>query len=226
MNAKTLFLLAALIGVAFLPASFAQIGIKAGVNLANMAQDESIENYSDYEKKSVVGFQAGLTLDLGLSDLFTIQPEVLYIQKGGKSTFTANDNNKLESRYYYNYVEVPVLAKLKFYGADGGSGFYFLAGPYVSLALSGKVKTDLTVLGQTTSTEDDFVFNNDDARARAKRLDYGVSFGGGIKINRLFLDLRYSYGLNNVLDNDADNNNDDKPFLRHRGIGLTAGVEF
>lgn len=226
MNAKTLFLLAAFIGVAFLPASFAQIGIKAGINLANIAQDESIDNYSDYEKKSVVGFQGGLTFDLGISDLFTIQPEVLYIQKGGKSTFTANDNNKLESRYYYNYVEVPVLAKLKFYGDDGGSGFYFLAGPYVALALGGKVKTDLTVLGQTTSAEDDFVFNNDDAGERAKRLDYGVSFGGGIKINRLFLDLRYSYGLNNVLDNDADNTNDDKPFLRHRGIGLTAGVEF
>ncbi len=226
MNTKTLFLFAAFVCVAFLPASFAQIGIKAGVNLASIAQNETEGSYTDYAKKSIVGFQGGLTFDLGLSDIFTIQPEVLYIQKGGKSTYKLDDNNKVENRYYFNYVEVPVLAKLKFYGDGGGSGFYFVGGPYVGLALGGKVKNTTTLVGVTTTGEDDFTFDNSTSNQRAKRLDYGVSFGGGIKINRLILDLRYNLGLNNINDNDADNQNDSKPFLRHRGIGLTAGVEF
>lgn len=226
MNAKSFFLFAALIMAAFTPQAYAQIGIKAGVNIASIAQNETEGTFNDYEKKSVVGFQGGLTFDLGISDLFTIQPEVLFIQKGGKSTYKLDDNNKTENRYYYNYVEVPVLAKVKFYGDGGGSGFYFLGGPYVGMALGGKVANTTTLLGVETTREDDFVFDNSTSEQRAKRLDYGVSFGGGIKINRLILDLRYNLGLNNVNDNDADNQNDEKPFLRHRGIGLTAGIEF
>jgi len=226
MNAKTFFMFAALSTAAFIPLTQAQIGIKAGVNMASIAQNETEGDFSDYEKKSVIGFQGGLTFDLGISDIFTIQPEVLFIQKGGKSTYKLDDNNKIENRYYFNYVDVPVLAKLKFYGDDGGSGFYFLAGPYVGLALGGKVKSTTTLLGVENEAENDFSFDNDSEQERAKRLDYGVSFGGGIKINRLILDLRYNLGLNNVSDNDADNTNDDKPFLRHRGIGLTAGIEF
>lgn len=225
MNAKTLFLSVALLTAASIPQIHAQIGIKAGVNLATISQNESDGDYSDYTKNSVVGFQGGLTFDLGVSDLLSIQPEILFIQKGGKATYKLNDANKRESRYYYNYVDVPVLAKLKFYSEDG-PGFYFVAGPYVGLALGGKIATTTTLLGTATDQENDFVFDNSSAGERAKRLDYGVSFGGGVKINRLILDLRYTVGLNNVSDNDALNSNDNKPFRRHRGIGLTAGIEF
>ena len=226
MNAKSFFLLAAFVCAAFLPASFAQIGIKAGVNLASTSQNESDGDYSDYTNNSVVGFVGGLTFDLGLSDFFTIQPEILFIQKGGKSTYKLDDNNKVENRYYYNNIDIPVLAKLKFGNEDGGLGFYFLAGPYIGLALGGKVATTTTLLGNSTDREDDFVFDNSSAGERAKRLDYGVSFGGGVKISSIILDLRYNVGLNNVNDGDALNSNDEKPFRRHRGLSLTAGYEF
>lgn len=226
MNARTLFLLAAFTLAAFIPQSYSQIGIKAGVNIASTSQNESDGDYSDYTKNSVIGFMGGLTFDLGLSDLFTIQPEILFVQKGGKATYKLDDNNKVENRYYYNNIDVPVLAKLKFYDEDGGSGFYFLAGPYIGIALGGKVATTTTLLGQSTDRENDFVFDNSTAGERAKRLDYGLSFGGGVKISRLILDLRYTVGLNNVNDGDAINSNDNKPFRRHRGIGLTAGIEF
>ncbi len=227
MNAKTLFLFAALTVAAFIPQSFAQLGIKAGVNIASVSENEANGSYTDYAKKSVIGFQGGLTYDLGVSEMFSIQPELLFIQKGGKSTYKLDDANKIENRYYYNYLEVPVLAKLKFYGEDDAStGFYFIAGPYLGLAMGGKIATTTTLLGVETDRKDDFVFDNSSAGARAKRLDYGVAFGGGVKINRLVLDLRYNFGLNNVADGDALNSNDNKPFIRQRGIGITAGIEF
>ena len=227
MNTKTLFLFAALTVAAFIPRSSAQLGIKAGVNIASVSENQTNGVYTDYAKKSVIGFQGGLTYDLGVSDMFSIQPELLFIQKGVKSTYILDDANKLESRYYYNYIEVPVLAKIKFYAADKAStGFYFIAGPYLGLAMGGKVATTVTALGVSTERSDDFVFDNSSASARAKRLDYGVAFGGGVKINRLVLDLRYNFGLNNVNDGDALNSNDNKPFIRQRGIGITAGIQF
>ncbi len=230
MNAKTIFLFAALTIAAFVPRTNAQIGIKAGANFATTSQNESDGDYSDYTKNSVVGFIGGLTFDVGVSELFSIQPEILFVQKGGKATYKLDDNNKVENRYYYNYVNIPVLAKVKFYGEDAddhtGTGFYFVAGPYVGLAMGGKVASTTTLLGTTTEREDDFVFDNSTEGERAKRFDYGVSFGGGVKISRVILDLRYTVGLNNIADDDALNSNDNKPFRRHRGIELTAGIEF
>ncbi len=205
--------------------SQAQIAIKAGVNIASISESARLEQYESLKNNSVTGFQAGLAFDLGLSEFFTIQPEVLYIQKGGKSTYQLNEDNKIVSRLYYNYVEVPVLAKLKFF-SESGKGLYILAGPFVGLALSGKVKTTTTLLGDTTTEEDKFEFDNDDKGERQRRTDWGVSFGGGLKFGHVFLDARYNLGVNNLLDNDADNQNDDKPYRRTRGIGVTLGYEF
>ncbi len=212
--------------VALLHHADAQIGIKAGVNIASMSESSTEATYQDFKNKSVVGFQAGLVFDLGLSDIFTIQPEVLYIQKGGKSIARLNDENKVESRLYYNYVEVPVLAKLKFFAGDSKSGFYLIGGPFAGLALGGKSKVTTTLLGASTTSETDFEFDNSDAADRQRRLDWGVAFGGGVKLGNVFLDARYNLGINNLLDRDANNQNDNKPYRRTRGIGLTIGFQF
>ena len=174
-----------------------------------------------------MGFQGGLAFDLNLGNVLSLQPELLYIQKGGKTVYKADEDNKVESRLYYNYVEVPVLLKLKFFPNDTeGAGFYLLGGPFAGLALGGKIKTSTTIAGETTTAEEDFEFDNDDADERQRRLDWGVAFGGGVQFGRVFIDARYNLGINNLLDNDADNNNDDAPYRRTRGIGLTLGYQF
>ncbi len=224
MNIKSFYLALAFVLSFFIPQSQAQVAIKAGVNFASISESASLEEYESLKNNSVAGFQAGVSFDLGLSSVFTIQPELLFIQKGGKSTYVFNENNKLVNRLYYNYVEVPVLAKLKFYKATGG-GFYLLGGPFLGLAISGKSKTTTTLLGETTTTEDKFEFDNDTEGERQRRADWGISFGGGVKFGHIFLDARYNLGINNLLDTDANNQNDNKPYRRTRGIGLTLGFE-
>jgi len=225
MNFKYFFLTAVLATSFLANISQAQVSIKAGVNIASISESATIESYESLENNSVTGFQAGLAFDLGLSSIFTIQPELLYIQKGGKSIYGISEDNQIVSRLYYNYVEVPVLAKLKFF-SESGSGVYVLAGPFVGLAISGKVKTTTTLLGVTETREDKFDFDNDDAAERQRRTDFGVSFGGGLKFGHMYLDARYNLGINNLLDDDANNQNDDKPYRRTRGIGVTLGYEF
>ncbi|MDO8366831.1 MAG: porin family protein [Saprospiraceae bacterium] len=225
MSIKSIFATVAIIATFLIPQSQAQVAIKAGVNFASISESASLETYESLKNNSVTGFQAGISFDLGLSEMFTIQPELLYIQKGGKSTYSINAENKFVSRLYYNYVEVPVLAKLKFYKEDGG-GFYLLGGPFIGLAISGKSKRTTTLLGESTTVEEDFNFDNDDEAERQKRTDWGVSFGGGVKFGHMFIDARYNLGINNLLDTDANNQNDNAPYRRTRGIGLTLGYEF
>lgn len=225
MSTKSFVLGAAFAALCFLPKANAQVSIKAGVNLASISESATLEEYETLKNNTVTGFQAGVAFDLGLSKVFTIQPELLFIQKGGKATYRINEDNQIVSRLYYNYVEVPVLAKLKFYG-ESGSGFYVLGGPFVGLAVSGKSKTTTTLLGNTTVDEEEFEFDNDDEGERQRRTDWGVSVGAGIKFGQAYLDARYNLGINNLLDEDTDNQNDDKPYRRTRGIGITLGYEF
>lgn len=220
------YLSAAALTLGSVSLSEAQVAVKAGVNLASVAESAQLEEYNELKNKSVVGFQAGLAFDLAPSSVFSLQPELLFIQKGGKSLYQIDENNKFESRYYYNYVEVPVLAKIKFGAQGNGSGFYLLGGPYAGLAFSGKAKNTVTILGNTSTSEETFEFDNNDAEVRNRRLDWGVSFGGGLKFGRTFVDLRYNLGINNLLDSDADNQNDNRPYRRNRGVGLTIGYQF
>ncbi len=206
--------------------SYSQISIKAGVNFASIAESAYEPNYTEYENKSVVGFQAGLAFDLAPKSVISIQPEILYIQKGGKTGYRLDANNSVSTRVYYNYVEVPVLAKLKLNLGEHNSSVYFLGGPYVGLAVSGKSKQSITLAGQTTSTEKNFTFDNSSEGDRNRRLDWGLSFGGGVKVNSVFVDLRYNLGINNLLDKSATNQNNGEAYRRNRGIGVVLGVEF
>lgn len=227
MNIK-LFLLPTALCLALCPAtqSIAQIAVKAGVNIASIAESAYETNYRELENKSVVGFQGGLAFDLAPNSVFSLQPELLYIQKGGKVTYELDERNRIESRYYYNYVEVPLLGKLKLMGKETESGVYLLAGPYVGLAINGKAKNTVTLAGQTTTSEDKFKFDNSNPDERQRRLDWGLSFGGGVKFGHTFLDLRYNLGVNNLLDQDANNQNDNRPYRRNRGVGIALGYEF
>ncbi len=203
--------------------AWSQIGIKAGINVASLSQDPDEANYEDYKAVSILGFQGGLTFELPIAGPLAIQPEFLFIQKGGKSEYIINESNKLINTVTYNYVEVPVLLKLKLGATDGeGMGFYILGGPFAGYALGGKSKQELTVLGQTTVSEQDIDYKDEDFEE--KRLDWGASFGAGLHFGKLFVDARYNLGVNNLLDDDANNNNDNKPYLRTRGIGLTVGL--
>lgn len=207
--------------------SIAQVSIKGGVNFASFSEKPFESNIKDYKSNSVVGWQGGLAFNVPVGSVVSIQPEVLYIQKGGKSQFVVNENNQIVRERFVNYVEIPVLLKLNFGSQNStGVGVYIDGGPYLGLGISGKVKTSTTIAGVTTVDEKKVSYSNDSNSERQSRADFGLSFGGGIKVSRVTVDLRYNLGINNILDSDANNSNDNNPYLRNRGIGLTLGYQF
>ena len=215
-----------LVSSLFLSSADAQIGIRGGVNLSSLSASATEASYSDYKQNSILGYQLGLVLPIHLSDAVAIQPEIMWVQKGGKSTYGFSNSNQLVVSQTYNYVEVPLSLKISLGNTSGnGIGLYVLAGPYVGLAFSGNTKRDLTIAGTTTTTENTVNYSNDSKSEREKRLDFGGQLGVGVSVGSVFVDLRYSLGFNNLLDNSATTNND-SPFLRTRGLGLTLGYIF
>jgi len=211
-------------GMLLAATSFAQFGIKAGANFATMAEEGEGVSRDDIDNRSITGAVVGLTFEMNIADIISIQPELLYSQSGGSNTYTLLGTTT-KSKYKINYLELPVLAKLKFGNANQeGFGFHIAAGPWIGYALNGHSNRKTTV-GETIISEVDQDYSFDD-QDNAKRLNYGMIGAAGISFGHLVFDLRYNYGFNNLLDNDADNNNDNKPVLQTRGIALTLGYNF
>jgi hypothetical protein len=147
-------------------------GVIVGVNFANVKTTPDQGDVFDRR----TGFAAGIFFGLPLGPSLSIQPEVLYSQKGVKFKDSANDE-----RIELDYVDVPVLARI----TSGGGGLAFVAGPSFGFKLRARGKSD----GQSEDANlDDFV----------ESFDFGFVLGAGLQGRKAFLDGRYQWGLSNL----------------------------
>lgn len=220
---KKLFLLAALAVCSC--GAFAQVSLipKVGVNFANAALSES--NALEDGKSSLVGFTAGLGFNFSLTadNFLSIQPEVLYSQKGFSSAATGLIT--YDGDYRLNYLEVPLLVKINFGGEK--VRLYVNAGPSIGYLMSGRVNGRISALGIIgTSIDESIEFTDSPTplnirQLDANRIEAGLNFGGGVGYallgsTALFVDVRYNMGLTDFNKQDQSKN---------RVIALTAGLQ-
>ncbi|SFW67435.1 Outer membrane protein beta-barrel domain-containing protein [Sinomicrobium oceani] len=111
---KIILVIMAVVGVSvYSNAQSLHFGAKGGVNFASLSGDDA--DGADGR----TGFHIGLLAELGLTDKFSIQPEVLYSAQGAKIS---------DADLNLDYVNIPVLAK--YYLTDGLS---IQAGPQFGL---------------------------------------------------------------------------------------------
>ena len=175
-------------------ASPISLGLQGGMNLANLSLNPSRST------SNRTGLAVGGHLELSLLGIIYLQPEIMYVQKGGVDSPTGNVI-KLD------YLEIPVLMKFKF----GITPIHLelLGGPYVGFAMSKKVDAGL---GSSTQLTD------------AKDMDIGATLGVGAQLDlsskyALFADLRYSMGFTNTSDTAGLTR-------RNTGILFLAGIRF
>jgi hypothetical protein len=100
-----------------------RLGVKAGVNYSNIIKDDGNNNFkTDY----LVGYHAGLTLDIKLLENLAFTPEALYSTKGYKLTSSVGEFTQTT-----HFIDVPILASVRL-----GGGLNLVAGPQVSFLMS------------------------------------------------------------------------------------------
>jgi hypothetical protein len=191
--------------------TFAQkLGIQGGINLTTLVDKDDDMDYADewgYENK--LGFNGGLTLEMGLGDLIAVELGALVDSKG--TQITEGDNYM---RFNLLYADVPVLVKV---GPSFGPVKVFgAAGPYVGFGLTGK--SVLKVDGEKDSQDVEW---GDGEDADIKRLDYGAKFGIGAEVMGFTVGAYYSLGLANVA---PETENGYK--MQHRAISISLGYKF
>ena len=148
-------------------------GAKAGVNIATLKPDLA-------DPAARTSFHLGGVGEVSLTDVFSIQPELLYSSQGVKDESDDDEVVRL------NYLTLPMLAK--YYVADNLS---VEAGPQLGMLLKAEVEDN----GETIDIKDN-----------TKSIDIGVAFGLGYKLpSGLNFAARYYLGGDiNDIDEDPE----------------------
>lgn len=157
-----------------------QLGLKAGANIANVSGPGT----SGISTSSLIGFNAGAYLGIGLSDNLFIQPEVVYSGQGFKES-ESYSGTTYSGTQTEGYVNIPVLVKYKL-----PVGLYFETGPQVGFLISAKAKAS------GVSVTDKSSFNSTD-------FAWAVGAGFQIPATQFSIDLRYNIGLANIANNSS-----------------------
>jgi hypothetical protein len=162
---------------------FAQMraGVKGGLNVSNLYVDDVDDENARF------GFNLGFYGQILSSDVFAIQPELLFSTKGSKIEYGGSFFDQTV-KYNLNYLDLPVLAVFKL-----GESAEIHVGPYVSYLLGANISHDGD-LGNGTDEID---------RDHLKSFDYGLSGGFGLNFGSMQVGARYNYGLAKLADSDA-----------------------
>ncbi len=160
--------------------------------------------------KSSTGLTFSVPIAIEVTNRFTVQPELTYIQKGFGFDLTFG-GEKVSSAFKLNYVEVPILLKFDVIGT-GPVALNIMAGPSLGFLTAGKVVASLN--GQSNSEKIPLESLN--------RFELGLQGGLslGIKLNngQIFVDGRYLFGISK-LGKDAPSEDQ----LANRGINIGLG---
>lgn len=217
-----------------------KIGLKAGLNMANIAQ-----NYEDAllesETKTRLAYHIGASVDYNLSDTWGIQSGLLFTSKGYsydlEQELGITEEESLEGydRVTFNYLEIPVSLAYK------ENNLQLYAGPYLAVGIGGKNKWDYTInyedIGDVQNEEGKVKYkpvfgeaNREDFagdESPLNALDFGFNFGVGYEVGAVRINVGYSLGLSNMIVNyEGGADNRDRYESRNRAITVSASYFF
>lgn len=173
-----------LVGMVTSMTMFAQIpisfGLKAGMNLSE------IQKFNDEVK---VGFNIGVTAELGLPSNFYLMSGLELTTKGTKGKYIVVDASGFAAKATYNamYLQLPIHAGYKLDIAPGIK-LIFRAGPYLAYGIGGKIKWNVKEL-----EDQDFFRDN------TNRFDFGIGGAVGVEfLNKINVSLGADQGLTKV----------------------------
>ena len=176
-----------------------QFGGKVGFDLTNFWGKDTPHGMQ-------LNYQAGLMMEYKFNPHFAIAPEAVFAAQGGKVTRKI-DFVDTDCTFHTNYINVPVM--LKYYVSPA---FSIDFGPQVGF----NVYSKMTAKGNAANIEAKLT---EDLKDVTKTVDFGLGLGGTYNLTEnAFVQARYTMGLTNVFDDDAD--------CKNGNIQIAFGMKF
>ena len=185
------------LGLLFASPSVGQVfsgGGKLGMSIGNLSSNDGSGEF-----RSKGGFVAGGFLNVAITSFLSIQPQLLFIQKGARTTALGEDLTlKLD------YLEAPLLGVVTLPRWGPATPFVY-GGPAYGLNVSAT-----TARVGVADVED-----IDDA---IRASDVAMTVGAGINVDGLTLEARYTLGVSSIAEDGSD--------IRTRAFSFIAGFSF
>jgi hypothetical protein len=171
---KKIFLLCAFAFLAL--ASYAQFGIKAGLNIATVRGDA----WDHEDEKMLMGIHGGVYYNIQAGESFSVVPELVYSTQGNMYK-----GSGYKEKYVLSYINIACIFRY-----NTASGFYVGAGPQLGLIASAKYKED---------GEDD-----EDIKQYVKGSDIGICARVGL-VTKPGVGFygRYNFGFTDIGENSS-----------------------
>jgi hypothetical protein len=163
-------------------------GIKGGItfgNIPNFAEDLDAQG-ADTEMR--MGLIAGGFAMMSFDDMFGLQVEGLFNQKGFEYEFGAD-----EFDVRLDYIEIPVLFRVQVAQAKG---VYALVGPSFGFNVKAASSSEIGDIEQSVDIDDSIA-----------GFEMSLAVAVGYQTGRFLVEGRYMEGLTNVLENATDTMN-------------------
>ncbi|MDR2085104.1 MAG: PorT family protein [Bacteroidales bacterium] len=172
-----------------------KIGLKAGVNFAKMTySDNRIADLDQVFKARPI---IGATVEIPLTKVFSISPEVLIV---GRGTYTQYDNSNGISETYSiksNHIDlrVPVLINIPI---NGKNRFYVYVAPDIAFRIGGNISVVTSNVNNQGNKQADV------SKSNMALTSFGLIGGGGCRFNipvtkNFYLVARVELGYNHGL---------------------------
>jgi hypothetical protein len=178
-------------------------GVKAGVNFANVYDEEN----QDYVADNKTGFAAGAFVSIPIGKWIGFQPEVMYSQKGFKASGSILGAD-YEFKRTSTYLDIPLQLQIK-----PIEQLTFLVGPQFSYLLETKNEFNGD---STTQQEDDINGEN------YKKNIFGFVVGADVNLENFVISGRAGWDITKS-DTDGD---DTEPRYKNQVVQLTLGYRF
>ena len=190
-------------------ASACKYGIKMGYVVNTIALKEFAYKDKKVDWDRTVGDTYGFYMRVPLGKRWFLEPEVLYVRKGikanvaGTELFNSNDFDaipgfeldrlKLKCQLTLDYVEIPILIKVRLKSPEHKIVPSVFAGPTFSYLVHSKIDVADTVTYNT--------------RGLLKKIDLGIAFGVDVDVKDFSLDVCFDMGLKNISNVKSMNEN-------------------
>ena len=209
-------LIIALVAAFIAVSANAQVGIIAGLTSSSTNFDSAVADVQNVNQ-----YHAGIAYKIGIGNLFTIQPAIIYNMKGTRLGDVGKVSD-LNVDYKTGYLEVPVQLQVGF-GLGPIARVFAFAEPFVGYAITNSVDTEYdgplafgSTKGETQTWEN--VKN---------RFEYGVGLGVGAEVlKHIQVSVKYFWNMGEVYGKDINLPNISQTISEHKANGVAASVAF
>ena len=190
--------------------SFAQAtsyGVQGGINISNVSFTPG-DPSEDLDFKNRTRGVVGGFVARDFNPKVGLQVDFLYTQKGAKAS-AVEDGVTFNLELGVDYIEIPVLIRANIAGSGGVKARVF-AGPSFGF----KVRDHAQISAPGFLLEDEEV-------VEFKSSEAGFVVGGAVQFGRVFVDVRYNWGLTNIGKDDGTGDE-----AKTRTLGFMVGYQF